>query len=129
MSTPLGPAVFLDRDGVLNRAIIRNGLPYTPSGLGELDIPPDVPGALTRLKDAGFALVMVTNQPDVARGRQTREMVETLNGALMSRLPLDEARVIDEQRAALAAGNQRRAGCLPQADDRGHRRFCAGRRL
>ncbi len=86
-------AVFLDRDGVLNEVVIRDGRPYPPYSLMELTIYPDVPGSLTRLKQAGFALVVVTNQPDVARGAQTREVVELINARLAAALPLDEFRV------------------------------------
>ena len=87
------PAVFLDRDGVLNEATVRNGKPYAPASLEQLKIPEDVPLALARLKAAGYRLVVVTNQPDVARGDQRREVVEAINQALGSRLPLDEFRV------------------------------------
>ena len=65
-------AVFLDRDGVINRSIVRNGRPYPPQRLEDLEILPGVQEALERLKVAGFATVVVTNQPDVARGRQRR---------------------------------------------------------
>jgi D-glycero-D-manno-heptose 1,7-bisphosphate phosphatase len=87
------PAVFLDRDGVINRAIVRNGRPYPPRGLEDLEILPGVPEALARLKAAGFATIVVTNQPDVARGRQTRQAVEGMHEHLARRLPLDEFRV------------------------------------
>lgn len=87
------PAVFLDRDGVITDAIVRDGRPHPPSSIGEIHIPADVPAALRRLKDAGFALVVVTNQPDVARGTQTRETVEAINAALGARVPIDEFRV------------------------------------
>jgi D-glycero-D-manno-heptose 1,7-bisphosphate phosphatase len=86
-------AVFLDRDGVINRAIIRNGRPYPPATVDELEVPDDALAALRQLKAAGFALVVVTNQPDVARGQQTRAAVEAINAALAERLPLDEIRV------------------------------------
>src|ERR1700674_251356 len=87
------PAVFLDRDGVLNRAIVRAGKPYPPASVDETEIPPDVAPALARLRAAGYRLVVVTNQPDVARGHQTRTVVEAINAALSARLPLDEVRV------------------------------------
>jgi len=87
------PAVFLDRDGVLNRAVVRDGKPYPPASLEALEILPDVPHALARLKKAGYRLVVVTNQPDVARGEQDQRVVEAINGALRSSLPLDEVRV------------------------------------
>ncbi|CAG0947887.1 D-glycero-D-manno-heptose 1,7-bisphosphate phosphatase [Anaerolineae bacterium] len=86
-------AVFLDRDGVLNRAIIHNGKPHPPANLDEFEIPADVPGALMTLRDAGFLLIGATNQPDVARGTQTRAMVEAINAAICAALPLDEIRV------------------------------------
>jgi D-glycero-D-manno-heptose 1,7-bisphosphate phosphatase len=88
-----GRAAFLDRDGVLNRAIVRHGRPYAPVSLEEMEILPGVREALDRLKAAGYRLVVVTNQPDVARGLQRRETVEAINAALMARLPLDEVRV------------------------------------
>ena len=83
-------AVFLDRDGVLNEAIVRERRPYPPSNLAELKIVPDAPAALSRLKRAGFLLIVITNQPDVARGTQTRKAVEELNTAVRTALPVDD---------------------------------------
>jgi len=86
-------AVFLDRDGVLNRAIVRNGTPYPPSGLAEFEVLPGVVEACAALRAAGFLLIVVTNQPDVARGTQRREVVEAINDALRAQVPLDDIRV------------------------------------
>lgn len=86
-------AVFLDRDGVINRARVKNGKPYPPGNLGELEILPGVEQALARLRVAGFRLVVVSNQPDVARGLQSRAVVEEMNQWLRVRLPLDDVRV------------------------------------
>ena len=83
-------AVFLDRDGVINRAIVRNGRPYPPANLTELEIPTGVPETLRELKAAGFMLLGVTNQPDVARGTQRQAVVEAINAALLVALPLHE---------------------------------------
>ncbi len=83
------PAVFLDRDGVLNRAVVRNGKPYPPASLEELEILPGVPEALGLLRQAGYRLLVVTNQPDVARGTQRREVVERMHHYLAEHLPLD----------------------------------------
>ena len=82
-------AVFLDRDGVINRSIIREGKPYPPASHNELVILPGVLEALSTLKDAGFLLIVVTNQPDVARGSTNKESVDLLNAALKEQLPLD----------------------------------------
>lgn len=85
-------AVFLDRDGVLNRAFVRDGRPMPPQSLAEFEIFPEVPTALHALRDAGFLLIVVTNQPDVATGLQAREVVDEMHARLMRELPLDEIR-------------------------------------
>ena len=82
-------AVFLDRDGVLNEAVVRQGKPYPPATLAEVVVPTDVPAALQRLRDKGYRLMVVTNQPDVARGSQSREVVQAINNFLVERLGLD----------------------------------------
>jgi len=83
-------AIFLDRDGVLNRAIIKQNKPYPPANLEMVEILPGVDDALRRLKVAGFLLIAVTNQPDVARGTQRRENVEEINTYLLGKLSLDD---------------------------------------
>jgi D-glycero-D-manno-heptose 1,7-bisphosphate phosphatase len=90
MKGTLRRAVFLDRDGVLNRAILRDGKPYPPKALDDLEILPGVPESLRRLRQAGFLLLVVTNQPDVARGTQRREVIEAMHDHLLRQLPLDE---------------------------------------
>jgi D-glycero-D-manno-heptose 1,7-bisphosphate phosphatase len=93
-------AVFLDRDGVINRAILREGKPHPPNNLAELEILPGVAEALARLHKAGFLLIVTTNQPDVARGKQTRAGVEAMHEVLRAQLPLDEIRVCYHDDAA-----------------------------
>jgi D-glycero-D-manno-heptose 1,7-bisphosphate phosphatase len=85
--------VFLDRDGVLNRAIVRDGKPYPPARAEELEILPGVGDALTRLKAAGYAVVVVTNQPDIARGLTSTHVVDVMHERMRRLLPLDEIRV------------------------------------
>lgn len=84
-----GRAVFLDRDGVLNRALVRAGKPYPPQELSEVEILPGVHEALLALKEAGFILITVSNQPDVARGTLKRETVNSINTYLGERVPMD----------------------------------------
>ena len=83
-------AVFLDRDGILNAAIVRNGKPHPPSSVAQVEIPAGVADGLIQLRNLGFLLIGVTNQPDVARGTTPRETVDAINGYLKSKLPLDE---------------------------------------
>jgi D-glycero-D-manno-heptose 1,7-bisphosphate phosphatase len=86
-------AVFLDRDGVLNEPVVVDGRPHPPSSADDLIVRPDTIEACERLHDAGLLLVVVTNQPDIARGHQTLEAVEAINNELRRRLPLDDVRV------------------------------------
>lgn len=87
------PAVFLDRDGVINRAVVRNGKPHPPQTLEAFEILPGVPAALHRLRSAGFCLVIATNQPDVARGTQRRDVVDAMHARLQATLPVDAIKV------------------------------------
>jgi transaldolase len=80
--------VFLDRDGVLNRTVVRDGAPRSPASAEELEILPGVPEALATLARDGWLLLVVTNQPDVARGRQTRDAVDAINRRVMAELPV-----------------------------------------
>jgi D-glycero-D-manno-heptose 1,7-bisphosphate phosphatase len=83
------PAVFLDRDGVINRPVLRLGRPYPPDSLAELQVYPDAATSLRQLEAAGFSVVVVTNQPDVARGKQRREVVDEINRELLRLLPVE----------------------------------------
>jgi len=83
-------AVFLDRDGVINRAVVRDGKPFPPSGMHDFELLPEVASSLSALKAHGFALYVITNQPDVSRGTQSRETVENIHQTLSSSLPIDD---------------------------------------
>lgn len=87
------PAVFLDRDGVVNRAVVKNGKPYPPPTLADLRLLPGVREACRKLREAGFALILITNQPDIARGAVTAEQVADINTRLQRYLQLDDVRV------------------------------------
>ena len=86
-------AVFLDRDGVINQAVIRDGRPYPPPSLEAMTLLPGVGEATQALHQAGFRLIVVTNQPDVATGIQTQAVVEAMHDRLRQTLPIDDIRV------------------------------------
>jgi D-glycero-D-manno-heptose 1,7-bisphosphate phosphatase len=83
----LRPAVFLDRDGTLNRQVIRGGKPYPPQTLDEFELFEGVPQACTKLAAAGYVLVVATNQPDVERGTQSLAVVEAMHARLRQLIP------------------------------------------
>jgi D-glycero-D-manno-heptose 1,7-bisphosphate phosphatase len=82
-------AVYLDRDGVLIESFLRAGKPFAPTRFEDFAIIPESYDALARLKDAGFALVVVTNQPDVGNGHVEQSVVERMNEVLCAELPID----------------------------------------
>ena len=86
-ASELRPAVFLDRDGTLNRQVIREGKPYPPQRLEDFELFPDAPAACARLASAGFTLVVATNQPDVGRGTQSQAVVEAMHARLQQLIP------------------------------------------
>jgi D-glycero-D-manno-heptose 1,7-bisphosphate phosphatase len=108
-------AVFLDRDGVINRATVRDGKPFPPARPEELELLPGVPEALAALKRAGYLLVVVTNQPDVARGAQPREVVDAMHRDLLARLPIDEVRCCFHDDADRCACRKPLPGLLHEA--------------
>lgn len=88
-----GRAVFLDRDGVLNAAVVRSGKPHPPASAEDVVLLPGVVEACATLRSAGRVLICITNQPDIARGLQTREAVDAINGAIRRACALDDVRV------------------------------------
>lgn len=93
MVEALRPAVFLDRDGVLNEAVVRNGKPYPPDDLRSTVVYPEAAPNISRLRRAGFVTVVVTNQPDVAKGIQSKEVVDAINAYVSQQTGVDALRV------------------------------------
>jgi D-glycero-D-manno-heptose 1,7-bisphosphate phosphatase len=113
-------AVFLDRDGVLNDALVRDGKPFSPMSIAEVVIPPDVPDALALMRRNGFRLIMVTNQPNIARGTQSRESVYAINRHLQERLGLDTAEVCEHDDLDNCDCRKPKPGMLLRAAKRDH---------
>lgn len=83
-------AIFLDRDGVINKAVVIEGKPYPPASIQELEIIEGVSEALEVLKQLGFILIIVTNQPDVARGTINIREVTQIHDYIKTVLPIDD---------------------------------------
>ncbi len=108
-------AVFLDRDGTINASPVRGGKPYPPDSLDELVILPGAAAGIAALREAGFRTIVVTNQPDVALGKQRREVVEAINAALLAALALDDIRVCFHAEADGCACRKPKPGLLLDA--------------
>jgi D-glycero-D-manno-heptose 1,7-bisphosphate phosphatase len=83
-------AVFLDRDGVINKVIFRNGLPASPRSLEEFGLNDGIRQTARRLKDYGFRIIVVTNQPDLVRGEITKGILDLMTQRMRWEIPIDD---------------------------------------
>ena len=86
-------AVFIDRDGVINANVERNGRPVAPTRLEDFSLLPGVAEAIGRLKAAGFKVIVITNQPDIATGRTDRATVAAMHDEIRRRLDVDDIKL------------------------------------
>jgi D-glycero-D-manno-heptose 1,7-bisphosphate phosphatase len=77
----------------VSRSEVRDGLPYAPTDLDHFEILPEAPEACRRLKEAGFLLIVATNQPDVGRGTMKKETVEAMHAKMLREVPIDRVEV------------------------------------
>ena len=82
-------AVFLDRDGVVLKLLRSGPIPRPPRSLQEVEVVEGAEAALERLRTAGYLTLVVTNQPDIARGEVDERSVQDIHDMLRSRLPVD----------------------------------------
>lgn len=86
------PAIFLDRDGVLNDVVWRDGKPASPRSADELHVADGAAQAVADFRVAGYLTFVVTNQPDVRRGKMSAEALDAIHAALVQHAPVDEVR-------------------------------------
>jgi D-glycero-D-manno-heptose 1,7-bisphosphate phosphatase len=84
------PTVFLDRDGVICENIVRNDRPFAPQFFEDFVISAGVADAIEAFRDAGYLVIVVTNQPDVGARRQRRAVVEEMHAKLRAELEVDD---------------------------------------
>jgi D-glycero-D-manno-heptose 1,7-bisphosphate phosphatase len=111
-------AVFLDRDGVLNRSEVRGGKPYAPRRLEDFRLLPGAADAVRDLKVAGFLVIVVTNQPDIGNGLMDSAVVQAMHAKLRARVPVDDIRMCPHRQDAGCACRKPRPGMLLAAAKR-----------
>lgn len=120
VSDPHARAVFFDRDGVLNAALVRERKPYPPRSVDDLEIDTDAEAVVARLRQRSFESIVFTNQPDVARGALQRSDVETIHRRLGARVAIDAFYVCYHDDADACACRKPEPGMLLSAStDRG----------
>src|SRR5580658_5694973 len=85
-----GRGVFLDRDGILNELVVRDGQGVSPRALSDFRLRPDAIRAVPQLRACGLQVFVVTNQPDIARGLMEPRTLEQMTGVLRSALDVEE---------------------------------------
>lgn len=111
-------AVFLDRDGVLTVPEFRDGRSFAPRRLEDFRLYDDAASCLLRLKAAGFALVVVTNQPDVGNGLVEQAVVEEMHRRLAAALPVDAVEACYHRQADGCDCRKPKPGMLRRAAER-----------
>ena len=109
-------AVFLDRDGVLNRAKVILNKPYPQSNMEEMEILPGVQEGIQLLKHAGFKLIVITNQPDVARGTADIDVVNSMNNYILTELGIDEIKCCFHDDAENCSCRKPKPGMIYEAE-------------
>lgn len=120
MTRALDAAVFLDRDGVINEAIVREGSPASPRTLEEFVLCEGVADALGRLAGAGFRLFVVSNQPDVARGLLDPQILVRMGDSIRASLPIDAVYVCPHDDADRCECRKPKPGLIRQIADERH---------
>lgn len=86
-------AVFLDRDGVINSNVVRNGRPYAPTRIDEFILIPGVPEAVETFRAAGYLVIVATNQPDLTTGKQSQATLEAMHARMRETVTVDDIEV------------------------------------
>ena len=108
-------AVFLDRDGLVNRPVPRPGNPYPSARFSDLRLLPGVREACGKLREAGFALILITNQPGIARGLISAPEVAEMNRRLQIYLHLDGVGLCPHDESARCSCRKPQPGLLLEA--------------
>ena len=108
-------AVFLDRDGVINKIVFREGQPESPRSLEEFVMNDGIRETARKLKDAGFRVIVVSNQPDVARGRMTQGTLDLMNQRIACEISVDDIYVCPHDDSQQCTCRKPKPGMLMKA--------------
>lgn len=83
-------AIFLDRDGVINKASFVNGKHRSPMLAGEVELYEDAKSSINKLRKLGFLIFVMTNQPEISRGNLRLEESDAINGVIQKEIEPEE---------------------------------------
>ena len=118
-ATPRLRCLFLDRDGVINESIVREGKPYPPADWSEVRYLPGIEKLCDMAHAAGWLVIVATNQPDVGRGTMPQQTVEEIHERMKADLGLDDVEVCyDPGRGVPSLFRKPAAGMLLRSADK-----------
>ena len=106
--------LYLDRDGVLNEAVIRGSEISSPRNLKELKISSDISALASPNIVSNWNLVIVTNQPDISRGLIDLNFVDEINSKIIAILPINVVYVCPHQREDACSCRKPKIGMIEQ---------------
>lgn len=109
-------AIFLDRDGVINKPIVRNGKPYAPRKFDDFILLPDVELAINEMVRMGFLVFVVTNQPDIGNGLVEKNEINKMH-ELIRKLPINQIYMCPHSQTDLCNCRKPKPGMILRARD------------
>lgn len=111
-------AVFFDRDGVINEVTVKDDVVYGPRVFADFKVRDGVAEQIARLKQAGFLVIVVTNQPDIARGKMAQEELARMTDVVLTSLGVDAVMVCPHDDADECPCRKPKPGMLVEAAER-----------
>lgn len=113
-------AVFVERDGILNEVQAGPKHPIIPLTLEEFKINPKAKAPLRTLKDAGFVIIVTTNQPGLTRGYQSRRELDLMHDLIRRSFPIDDLFLCGHDEADHCPCRKPRPGLMIEAAFKWH---------
>jgi len=83
-------AVFFDRDGVLNKLVLRDGNYYSPRNINNFKLYSDAEKAIHDIQEKGYLAIIVSNQPDIARGYLNKSVLDEMTKQIFDKIKVDD---------------------------------------
>lgn len=109
------PAVFIERDGILSKALVERQHPVSPITMDQFHLNTEVAPLLHELKAAGLLLIVTTNQPGISRGYQSRRQLDRMHQSLRAAFPIDDLLVCPHEDADRCPCRKPKPGLLIEA--------------
>ena len=115
ISIPMKPAVFIERDGILNKVRVERQQAVSPLTSNEFELKTEVAPLLHELRAAGLLLIVTTNQPGISRGYLSRRDLDRMHQALRAAFPINDLLVCPHEDGDRCSCRKPKPGLLIEA--------------